>query len=320
MKRILLSLIFYSLALPLWAAPVQSDIEQLIKRVDPATHLGALVVDLNTGETLYSRNATEAFIPASNMKLFSDAAALLALGPNYRFQTELSTNAHHLENGVLDGSIYLYLPGDPSLTSDDLNLLLTELKAWGITRIKGNIILISSRRGINPYAPGWTKKDLTYSYGAPLAPLVLDENRLIVTVNPAARAGEHAVIELRPSNNGVKLHNEVTTEAKGKNCGISYLMDAKNQLTVKGCIGIGSIMIDIGPIMIIISLLNPGESLLNCSFQILHLRLTVTTRVVPIWHFHPVPSSTSRSLQFLYQLNDIAASTIRLRFLFFCQI
>lgn len=239
MKRILLSAVFYTLTFPTWAEPTQTNIEQLLKRVDPESHIGALVVDLNTGETLYSRNASKTFIPASNMKLFSDAAALLALGPNYRFQTELSTNAHHLENGVLDGSIYLSLPGDPSFTTNDLNHLLSELKTWGIKRIKGKIKLISSRHGINPYAPGWTKKDLTYSYGAPLAPLVLDENRLIVTVNPAARVGEKAVIELRPSNNGVTLNNEVTTKVKATGCGLSYLMDAKNQLTVRGCIGIG---------------------------------------------------------------------------------
>ncbi|MDX2346994.1 MAG: D-alanyl-D-alanine carboxypeptidase/D-alanyl-D-alanine-endopeptidase [Legionella sp.] len=239
MKRILLSITFYIFTPLLWATPLQNDVDLLLKRVDPAINIGALVVDLNTGETLYSRNASNAFIPASNMKLFSDAAALLALGPNYRFQTELSTNAHHLDKGVLDGSIYLYLPGDPSFTSKDLKQLLSELKTWGITRIKGNIVLISSRHGISPYAPGWTKKDLVYSYGAPLAPLILDENRLVVTVNPAARVGQHAVIELRPSNNGLKLNNEVITKAKAKNCGLSYLMDAKNQLTVRGCIGAG---------------------------------------------------------------------------------
>ncbi|MCH9756802.1 MAG: D-alanyl-D-alanine carboxypeptidase/D-alanyl-D-alanine-endopeptidase [Gammaproteobacteria bacterium] len=235
----ILSLIFCITIHPTWAAPLKNDINQLLNRVDSSTKIGALVVDLNTGETLYSRNASKTFIPASNMKLFSDAAALLALGPNYRFQTELSTNAHHLKQGTLEGSIYLYLPGDPSFDTQDLQQLLTALKNWNIKRIKGNVVLVSNRRGITPYAPGWTKKDLIYSYGAPLAPLVLDENRLIVTVNPAARVGENALIELKPANNGIKLNNEVTTKAKPAGCGLSYLMDSKNQLTVRGCIGIG---------------------------------------------------------------------------------
>ena len=200
MKRIFPSFILFIITLTSWAVPLKSDVDKLLKQVDPAINLGALVVDLNTGETLYSRNASKAFIPASNMKLFSDAAALLALGPNYQFITELSTNATRLEQGVLKGSIYLYLPGDPSLTSADLAKLLAPLKTWGIKRIDGNIILVSARHGIHPYAPGWSKKDLMHSYGAPLAPLILDENRLLVTVNPAARAGQKARIELNTSN------------------------------------------------------------------------------------------------------------------------
>lgn len=239
MKRILLSFILLMITFTAWATPVQLDVENILKQVDPDINLGALVVDLNTGETLYSRNASQAFIPASNMKLFSDAAALLALGPNYRFKTELSTNATRLEQGVLKGSVYLYLPGDPSFKSQDLTALLTELKTWGITRIDGNIILVSARHGIHPYGPGWSKKDLTHSYGAPLAPVILDENRLVVTVNPAALAGQNARIELNTSNAGITLHNEVTTNTTSKDCGISYAMDKKNQLTVRGCIGLG---------------------------------------------------------------------------------
>ena len=238
MKRIFPGFILFIITLTSWAVPLKSDVDKLLKQVDPAINLGALVVDLNTGETLYSRNASKAFIPASNMKLFSDAAALLALGPNYQFITELSTNATRLEQGVLKGSIYLYLPGDPSLTSADLAKLLAPLKTWGIKRIDGNIILVSARHGIHPYAPGWSKKDLMHSYGAPLAPLILDENRLLVTVNPAARAGQKARIELNTSNTGITLHNEVITKTTSKNCGMSYIMDKKNQLTVHGCIGL----------------------------------------------------------------------------------
>jgi len=239
MKRIFPSFILFVITLTSWAVPLKSDVDSILNQVDPAINLGALVVDLNTGETLYSRNASKAFIPASNMKLFSDAAALLALGPNYQFITELSTNATRLDQGVLKGSVYLYLPGDPSFTSADLNQLLKELKTWGVKQIDGNIILASTLHAVKPYAPGWSKKDLIYSYGAPLAPLILDENRLIVTVNPAARADSKAMIELSSSSSGITLINEVTTKTSSKGCGVSYIMDKKNQLTVHGCVGLG---------------------------------------------------------------------------------
>lgn len=247
MKNFSIGFVLCLSAILTWAAPneviqnkpISSEVEQILNRVDPSVNMGALVVDLNTGQTLYSKNADDAFIPASNMKLFSDAAALLALGPNYRFQSELSTDARELEQGVLNGAIYLYLPGDPSFTSEHLKHLFASLNTWGIKEIKGDIIIISDRQHVNPYAPGWTKKDLIYSYGAPLAPLMLNENRLVATVNPAARVGEKALIEITPQSSGIKLNNEVTTQVKSAGCGLSYIMDKKNQLTVKGCVGLG---------------------------------------------------------------------------------
>src|SRR5690349_10854860 len=47
-------------------------------------HWGIDVVDLETGKTLYSENAEQLFLPASNTKLFTTAAALAIAGPEYR--------------------------------------------------------------------------------------------------------------------------------------------------------------------------------------------------------------------------------------------
>ena len=52
---------------------------------------GLLVVDAQTGETLFEKNADGYFVPASNMKLFTTALALARLGPDYKFHTTLET-------------------------------------------------------------------------------------------------------------------------------------------------------------------------------------------------------------------------------------
>ena len=109
MKRILLSVLLCHLGTAAFSTGIQNSLNRLINQVDPNINMGMEVVDLNTGETLFQRNATRTYTPASNMKLFSDAAALLVLGPDYRFQNQLSTDASSLDHGVLNGSIYVHL-------------------------------------------------------------------------------------------------------------------------------------------------------------------------------------------------------------------
>ena len=78
MIRIASSICAWSLCSVLFAGSLQKPIDTIINKIDPKINLGMLVVDLNTGETLYQRATKQPFIPASNMKLFSDATALLA--------------------------------------------------------------------------------------------------------------------------------------------------------------------------------------------------------------------------------------------------
>jgi len=239
MKNICIPILFCIVTHSVIANSLQQNTDKLVNQVDPSINMSALVVDLSTGETLYERNSSRVLIPASNMKLFSDAAALLVLGPDYRFKTELSTNASRLENGVLQGSIYLNLPGDPSFSTKDLDSLISELPQWGIKQIKGNVVLVSSHADVDAYPPGWVEKDMIYSYGAPLAPVILDENRLTITVNPNAQVGGQAFVELSNADDSFVLDNQVKTSSNPKGCGISYHMGAENHLTVRGCIGVG---------------------------------------------------------------------------------
>lgn len=239
MKRILPGIVLCLICTAALSTNLQKSVDKLINQVDPNINMGMQVVDLNTGETLYQRKATQTFIPASNMKLFSDAAALLILGPDYRFQTQLTTDASSLDKGILHGSLYLHLPGDPSFMQRHLDELLSQLSTWGINQIQGNVVLVSNHNIVDAYAPGIAVKDLTYSYGAPVAPVMIDENRLTVTVNPAYRVGEPALVELNEPGAAIILDNQVKTAAKTSGCGIDYKMDGENHLTVRGCVRVG---------------------------------------------------------------------------------
>ncbi|WP_131782687.1 D-alanyl-D-alanine carboxypeptidase/D-alanyl-D-alanine endopeptidase [Legionella gresilensis] len=220
-------------------ASIQSGADKLINQIDPNINMGIEVVDLTSGVTLYQRNSAHSFIPASNMKLFSDAAALMVLGPDYRFKNKLSINSAQVQQGILKGNLYLHLSGDPSFSRERLRELISELKNWHINRIQGNVIIDSSHAAIDPYAPGWMTEDLAYSYGAPLAPVMIDANRMTVTVNPADKPSLPAIVEVDDDSGSIKVNNQVTTKDKAGHCGVSFIMDKENHLNVYGCIGIG---------------------------------------------------------------------------------
>lgn len=240
MKRTFLGLLLGMLFSTSSNASFQSNADRLINQVDPAINIGVEVVDLTTGTMMYRRNQSRSFVPASNMKLFSDAAALMVLGPDYRFKNNLSVGISQLQNGVLSGTLYLHLPGDPSFSHERLASLLSSLKAWHINCIRGNIVIDSSHAHINPYAPGWMIEDLVYSYGAPLAPVMIDANRLIATVNPGDQEGVAATVEIEGDiGGGIFINNEVKTKAKGTRCGVDFSMNKDNQLTVRGCVTVG---------------------------------------------------------------------------------
>jgi D-alanyl-D-alanine carboxypeptidase/D-alanyl-D-alanine-endopeptidase (penicillin-binding protein 4) len=109
----------------------------------PLTEVGYLVVDAKTGQVLEQRQAKDGFVPASTIKVVATVAALVVLGHDHRFHTELlSTGA--VSNGVLAGDLFLKGGGDPMLTSDDFEAMAQQLKAKGITKVNGRFVYDSS--------------------------------------------------------------------------------------------------------------------------------------------------------------------------------
>ena len=78
-------------------------------------HWGVLIVDPQTGDTLYSHNAAKLFMPASNQKLITGATVLTQLGPDYRFRTQFSSNGR-IADGVLIGDLVVMPSGDPTFS------------------------------------------------------------------------------------------------------------------------------------------------------------------------------------------------------------
>jgi D-alanyl-D-alanine carboxypeptidase/D-alanyl-D-alanine-endopeptidase (penicillin-binding protein 4) len=140
--------------------------------------IGVYVKSMKNGDVLFTREANQPLSPASTLKIFTAEAALLFLGPNYRFPTQLLTDASSVRDGVLQGNLYVVLSGDPSLTYNDLDDLLQSLQAHQIRAISGNVYIDNSAYDQSFYGPGWVRKDRDYCYGAPISASIINHNCL----------------------------------------------------------------------------------------------------------------------------------------------
>lgn len=150
---------------------------------------GVLVVDPESGDTLYSRNAEKLFVPASNEKLVTAAVALSSLGPDFRFTTRVAYSGT-IRDSILDGDLVVFGSGDPSFSDNvrgkamiPMYELADSIHLRGIRRIHGQI-----RRGTpvftdSPIGYGWAWTDLAATYGATVGDLMYNDAFARVRIN-----------------------------------------------------------------------------------------------------------------------------------------
>lgn len=173
---------------------------------------GALVVSLTHGDTLFSWNADRRFVPASNAKLFTTAAALHYLGPDYRFPTVLFADGP-VSGGELYGDLVLYGTGDPTFALDTAGLapFADSVVRAGIRSVRGDIVGDASFLGAELSGPGWTPDNLDDAYAAPPSALGAAENHIRVTLEPGSRTGAPATYWLDPPGDYYRITNHVVT-------------------------------------------------------------------------------------------------------------
>ena len=190
------------------------------------TYWGVLVRDLDTGKTVYERNADKLFVPASNVKLFSTALALHRLGADYTFKTIVTADGSVDEEGTLRGDLRLVGGGDPNLSarvmpyrnkeefeSDSLapvRLLARSIRDAGIRKVAGDLIGDDSRYVWQPYPIGWSHHDTLQGYGSAVGALVFNDNIVKVHVGPGA-VGQPARLRVSPSLPLFKFVNRTAT-------------------------------------------------------------------------------------------------------------
>jgi D-alanyl-D-alanine carboxypeptidase/D-alanyl-D-alanine-endopeptidase (penicillin-binding protein 4) len=212
-----------------------ASLDQHIARILARTEMrrgfwGIGVVEGGREKFLYARDSDHLFLPASNMKLFTTAAALEKLGPDFVFRTTVEADQAPDSVGRV-ADLRLVGRGDPNLGSRVLpyegngrrnvpadlvfQQLADQVKAAGVREVSGNLIADDSYFLYEPYSFDWSVDDLQWAYGAPVTALAFNDNSLQLHFAAGAARGDRARVWLDPAPDYYRLLNRLETSAPG---------------------------------------------------------------------------------------------------------
>ncbi|MEW6746850.1 MAG: D-alanyl-D-alanine carboxypeptidase/D-alanyl-D-alanine-endopeptidase [Planctomycetota bacterium] len=223
---------------------LRHEIDRLLAHPNLANAaVGVCVGSVTHGDILYSRAADTALIPASNTKLVTSASALAFLGPDWSFETQAGYYGELRSDGVLDGDLVLRGGGDPCLQSgfcngdalEVLRRLARSIKAAGVKRVSGSLIVDASCFDSEYVGPSWPMNQLNLTYCAPVSGLSFNNNCLRVDCDTSGPAGGRAKVALWPATAHYRVESGLELVAeRGVNQIALTRSDEQRRVRVRG--------------------------------------------------------------------------------------
>lgn len=231
-------------------ASAYKSLRQEIDKITHGSRLSNSVCSLavrhaETGELLYGKNADCGITPASSLKILTAAAALETLGANHRFSTAVLMDGT-LDQGVLNGNLYLCGQGDPTLRKSDLDNFAATLARRGVKKVAGDLVGDDTWFDAVRLSPGISQEDESYYYAARISALTLSPNAdfdagsIKVDVKPS-RIGRPVKVILAAGSAFMEVDNRAVTVPKNK--ANTLLIERKagtNKIIITGNAPIGS--------------------------------------------------------------------------------
>jgi len=211
LRPLLLASLLLPLAFGANAAPVNTTLSPKVQQALKTNKLqndalSLVLLPLNGPGIPTVFNADVSMNPASTMKLVTTYAALEMLGPTHQWKTEFYTDGT-LNNGILQGNLYLKGGGDPKLNMEKLWLLMRDLRANGVQQVTGDLIL--DRNFFNqPQLPVFNDDGNDKN-----KPFLVKPDSLLVNLKAlrfvARNDGGKVLISVEPPIASIKIDNQV---------------------------------------------------------------------------------------------------------------
>ena len=228
---------------------LRARIQEVLHRPELApSQVAVHVASLDSGRTLYEENAEKLLHPASNMKIYTVAAALALLTPDFRFKTSAYVPAMPDAAGTIRGDLIIYGRGDPSFAASfnngdyykAIDDFAARIAASGVKRIEGNIIGDESYFTGGRFGYGWEWDDLQWYYGAEISALTVNDNSLDLFVKAGAGVGSQAVVSTGPVTPLISIVNRATTSPQGTRRDLKVVRPlGTNTIEITGTVPLG---------------------------------------------------------------------------------
>ena len=266
------------------------------------------IVELESGRVVSERNPHMALAPASNMKLFTTAAAIDLLKPTFEVTTSVHVRGEIDASGTLNGDVKFVGKGDPTIggrfhdgqATAVLQEWASDLKRAGIKTINGNLIFEYGYMDTEYVHPSWPVDQLNAWYEAPIGAFALQEGCIAVRVLPGGK-GKPCVVQFDPPTSYVSLQNSCRTGS-----GLPYITRHRgsNNVIVRGGVPTRS-----GLTEVFITIENPvhyfatvtGETLERAGVRVNGEVQLVTQDPRPDWR--PVAKHTTPLSILIYVIN-----------------
>ncbi|MEE8190675.1 MAG: D-alanyl-D-alanine carboxypeptidase/D-alanyl-D-alanine-endopeptidase, partial [Candidatus Scalindua sediminis] len=210
-KYKILCVLIISFAIPyiaypenIWCTPEGKKLEEEIRAIvhknkPEGASVGISIISISTNKPLYKLNSDKSFICASTMKLFTTAAALYYLGPNFKYKTYVYYRGK-ISKGKLNGDIIIKGCGDPNISGrfyeDEITAIPTSwadsIEKKGIKVITGDIIADDTIFDREFVHDNWPKDQLSEWYCAPISGLSFNDNCVDIEIKPNKKPGAPA--------------------------------------------------------------------------------------------------------------------------------
>jgi D-alanyl-D-alanine carboxypeptidase/D-alanyl-D-alanine-endopeptidase (penicillin-binding protein 4) len=165
---------------------LQTALRDIVHAAFGRLKVGLRVIEAHSGKVIFGRAPMTLMDPASNQKVLATTTALVRLGSDWTFRTEVY-GAQPDDDGVVEGDLYLRGSGDPTLGARELDELANKLAARGVKRVTGGIIADPRRIG----------DDGPVTFDDQRPQLTINRGLVVVRVHPS-EPGEAPAVVLDP--------------------------------------------------------------------------------------------------------------------------